>query len=131
MKNPDTATQIPTPDIVPTAVRATWSEKRSLGARQKRDQEFLKRKLEYFLDNVTTIKVPFALDEMKEDMYKESLESICDNELAQKSPQCFSAKFVDKDDLPILFYFGWRNTEQNEVGLILNSNSIIRFTKYI
>lgn len=42
-----------------------------------------------------------------------SLDSICDNKLADISPQCFSAKYVDKNNKPILFYFGFRPKEPN------------------
>jgi hypothetical protein len=96
-----------------------------LEARQKKDQDFLKRRLQYFKDDVVTIKVPFALDEMKEDMYDETLDSICDNRLATLSPQCFSAKFVDKDDRAILVYFGFRHPKQNKVGFIIDSKLLI------
>ena len=74
------------------------------------------------MQNVTTIRVPFALEEMSEDMHEKSLDSICDD-LADKSPQCFSAKFVDRNEETILFYFGLRHPEpqeRNRVSLVLN-----------
>jgi hypothetical protein len=41
------------------------------------------------------------------------LEDICDNELGPKqNAQCISAKFVDIDGEPILFYFGSRIIEK-------------------
>jgi hypothetical protein len=85
----------------------------------------LEKKLKYFQQHITTIKVPFALDEMHEDMFDESLESICDNQLADISPQCFSARFIDKNNEPILFYFGFRHPEAKHrygVGLIFIFN---------
>lgn len=112
---------LPNPLSVPTAVRGSQSA-RSLPAREKRQGDLLQRRLAYFRENVTTIKVPFALEDMEKDVGK--LESICDVDLAQKSPQCFSAKFVDKNNKPILFYFGSRVAEPKKkhgkpVGLIL------------
>jgi hypothetical protein len=79
------------------------------------------------MQHVTTIKVPFALDEMRdsaENIFDESLESICDRlQVADISPQCFSAKFIDENNEPILFYFGFRHPEAKHrhgygVGLI-------------
>jgi hypothetical protein len=89
-----------------------------LESRLKRDRGNKRNKLTYYSEYAPTIKVPFALGDMKEDMHEETLESICDVELAEQSPQCFSAKFVDKDDQPILFYFGFRQPHKiNHVGL--------------
>ena len=74
------------------------------------------------MENVTTIKVPFILEDMETN--EDTLQGICDNELAQKPAQCFSAKFVDKNNSPILFYFGFRKVkvegkrkDNNNVGL--------------
>jgi hypothetical protein len=66
--------------------------------------------MDHFKENVATIKVPFVLEDMEGDL--KTLEWICENDLAQKSPQCISAKFVDKNDNPILFYFGFRKVEK-------------------
>jgi hypothetical protein len=77
--------------------------------------------MDYFKENVTTIKVPFLLEDMSEDL--EAMENTCDIALAQYSPQCLSAKFVDLNDNPILVYFGLRKDIKGkfrpEVGLKL------------
>ena len=77
------------------------------------------------MQNVTTIEVPFTLEQMHKDMFDEPLESVCDD-LADKSPQCFTTKFIDKNKKTILFYFGLRHPdpkERNRVSPTSNSNS--------
>jgi len=121
-KNPDTATPMPDPHDAPTLLRGSKSA-RSVESREQRQVDLTEKRLRNLMQNVTTIKVPFALDEMTEDMHKKPLESIC-NDLAGKSPQCFSAKFIDKNNEVILFYFGLRHPElkeRNKVRCILNS----------
>lgn len=81
------------------------------------DQE---RRLQLYLEHVTTIKVPFSLQELKDKkMDTKNLDSICDNELGPNMlSQCFSAKFVDSENQPILFYFGNRISGEHGVSLI-------------
>jgi hypothetical protein len=100
----------PTPSVVLTGVRGSEA-KRSWEARYDRQKDITDKRLVYYLQHVTTIEVPFALEDMHKDMHNKSLDSICDNDLADISPQCFSAKFVDKNKNPILFYFGFRHKE--------------------
>ena len=106
-KNPDLAVSQPNPQHTPTAVGGS-NNTRSLQARGKRFNELATRRMSYFEENVTIIKVPFTLEDMDKNVCYEDLETICNSDLAQVSPQCFSAKFIDKNDEPILFYFGFR-----------------------
>ena len=66
------------------------------------------RRLSYFEENVKIIKVPLTLEDMDKNICYEDLETIYNSDLAQISPQCFSVKFIDKNDELILFYFGFR-----------------------
>ena len=69
-------------------------------------------RLKYYLQHVTTIQVPFTLEEMKTNVDTKALESICDNELGKNAPaQCISGKYVDANKKPILCYFGNRIRE--------------------
>lgn len=67
------------------------------------------------VQNVTVIKADFALEDMNEDMCGKTLEEICDEDLANKSPQCFSAKFIDSNNKTILFYFGLKHPKARHV----------------
>lgn len=67
----------------------------------------MERKLKHYIREVTTIKVPFALEDMKEDVDIEGLESTC-KKLESVDPQCLSARFVDKNGEPVFYYFGKR-----------------------
>jgi hypothetical protein len=72
---------------------------------------------EKYKEFVQVIRVPFSLGSLEEALTKEEkdeLEDICDNELGpRQEAQCISAKFVDVDGEPILFYFGNRVIEKN------------------
>jgi hypothetical protein len=129
LKNPLTAAQRPNPDENPTALRGSKSA-RSLEARQKRDDDFLQKRLQYYKENVPTIKLSFSLENMLED--KDKLEDICNDELKFKSPQCFSAKFVDINDRPVLFYFGLRHPEKKKchVGFVFIPSLYISLTDF-
>jgi lipoate synthase len=71
------------------------------------------------MKHVTTIKVPFSLEEMKKEMDPKKLDKICDEELGPNIlAQCFSAKYVDSDDKPILFYFGNRITKASHIPAV-------------
>lgn len=69
-----------------------------------------------YRDFVQVIRMPFTLDSLKKPLKKaekEKLEDICDNELGpEQDAQCISAKFVDENGEPILFYFGRRIVEK-------------------
>ena len=59
--------------------------------------------MSYFEENVKIIKVPLTLEDMDKNICYEDLETIYNSDLAQISPQCFSVKFIDKNDKLILF----------------------------
>lgn len=103
---------MPNPHEVPTLLRGSKFP-RSKEAREKRDASLLEKRLQNLVQNVATIKAPFSLEEMTEDMFGKPLETICDD-LARKSLQCFSTKFIDKNKQTILFYFGLRHPEPQE-----------------
>lgn len=98
---------MPNPDEAPKVNRGSQSA-RSLESREKRKDSLSENRYLKLVQNITTIKVPFALEDIEE-----PTESMYDN-LANKSPQCFSAKFVDKNNKTILFYFGLRHPEAKE-----------------
>lgn len=65
-----------------------------------------------YIEFVQVIRVPFSLGSLERTLTKDEkkdLEDICNNELGpDQDAQCISAKFVDIDGEPILFYFGSR-----------------------
>lgn len=81
------------------------------------EEEKARYRAEKFKEFVQVIRVPFKLDSLKKPLTqreKEELEEICENELGpEQDAQCISAKFVDEDGEPILFYFGFRMAEKN------------------
>jgi hypothetical protein len=68
---------------------------------------------------VQVIRVPFTLASLQKPLKerdREELEVICREDLGpQQDPQCISAKFIDKDGKPILFYFGCRVIEKGQI----------------
>ena len=79
----------------------------------EKEEKKARLRAEKYKEFVQVIRVPFSLDSLQEktlsDKEKQILEDICDNDLGpQQEAQCMSAKFVDKDGKPILFYFGSR-----------------------
>ena len=125
-KNPETATPMPNPHDVPNLLRGSKFP-RSTESREKKQASLLENRLLNLMQNVTTIKVPFALEEMTEDMCGKPLETVCDD-LASKSPQCFSAKFIDKNKQTILFYFGQRHPDPQERNKVSPIPYSIRFS---
>lgn len=107
---------------MPTGLRGS-DFSRSLKARQKRDDDFIERRLQYYKDSIPTIRLPFALEDLNDD--KAELEDICNHELGYwQSPQCFSAKFVDVNLKPVLFYFGFRRQDEGKTKVGIEFNFI-------
>ena len=98
----------PTPDTIPQPF-PNHTGPRRYQARINKNDQIKQKKLQYYLQQVTTIQVPYTLEELKNIKDEKALESICDQDLGPNVPsQCISAKFVDADSEPILFYFGQR-----------------------
>lgn len=80
------------------------------------EEKKARARVEKYKEFVQVIRVPFTLDSLSKPLIKvekEKLEEICDNELGPgQDAQCISAKFVDKDGKPILYYFGCRVIEE-------------------
>jgi len=80
-------------------------------------EEFQRKALGKYIENVTTIQVPFTLEDLKKTEDDETLNHICDHDLGPNTPaQCMSAKFVDANNEPILFYFGKRIADEPKVS---------------
>ena len=80
----------------------------------------------YFIHKLfsTLIKVSFTLKDIDKNICYEDLETICNSDLAQISPQCFSAKFVDVNLKPVLFYFGFRREDEGKTKVGIEFNFI-------
>ena len=87
-KNPELAVSRPNPQHTPTTVGGS-NYTRSLLARGKRFNELAARRLSYFEENITIIKVPFTLEDMDKNVCYEDLETICNSDLAQMNPSFF------------------------------------------
>jgi hypothetical protein len=129
-------TPIPIPDVTPSAVRGlTNNITRSLESREERDALLTERRTQQLVQNVTTIKVPFALEDMNAKMCGgKPLEQICNEDLADISPQCFSAKFIDSNNKTILFYFGFQHPKErhrNKVRSKLRRTFDLDLYKYL
>ena len=98
----------PEPTTAPSPI-STNKRPSSLASRSNKMENFHQKLLERYIENVTTIQVPFTLEDLKKKEDDESLNHICDHELGPNTvAQCMSARFVDANDEPILFYFGKR-----------------------
>lgn len=85
----------------------------------EKEEKNARARAEKYKEFVQVIRVPFTLGSLEKKTLsgkdKEILENICDNDLGpQQEAQCISAKFVDKDGKPILFYFGSRFIEKEQ-----------------
>jgi hypothetical protein len=89
-------------------------------------------RIKHYIQFVTTVQVPFTLKEM-ERVDVQELQRICDKELGDTAPsQCISARFVDSENMPILFYFGKRIKDiSKKVGVSFYFISILIITKSI
>lgn len=82
----------------------------------EKEEEKARNRAEKYKDFVQVIRVPLTLERLQKPLTntkKKKLEDICNNELGPtQDAQCISAKFVDKNGEPILFYFGHRIVEK-------------------
>lgn len=68
------------------------------------------KRFKKYVQQVTTIKLPFTFESLQQTAEDISqLEKICEDTLGpDRTPQCMSARFVDSEGKPILYYFGDR-----------------------
>ena len=113
---------MPQPTAFPSPIRGSVSKVRSSAARAKRQIQLWEKRLARLMKEVTTIRVPFTLEDMTQDMFKaKSLDDICKDLEDYQHSQCFSAKFVDANEQTILFYFGLHHNKESRVGsFVLN-----------
>jgi hypothetical protein len=107
---------MPNPDQPPHVARGS-TKVRSQESREKRDLDLLERRLSKTMQNASTMKVPFALEDMTEEMFSEPLEDICDR-IEGYDSQCFSTRIVDENDQTIVFYFGYEHPNPRKVRLV-------------
>ena len=76
------------------------------------------------MENVTTVKFLFVLENMLKDMFQETLKEMCQRIEDHPEKQCFSIMFIDESNKTTLFYYGYTHPdskELNKVGLDLNT----------
>lgn len=80
------------------------------------EQIHARARYQKFIGFVQVIRVPFTLSSLQKPLKEKELEVICREDLGpQQDPQCISAKFIDKEGKPILFYFGCRVVEKGQI----------------
>lgn len=90
-------------------------ETRSVDKRQTLNEEKTALLAEKFVSQVQVIRTPFTREELQAKVDYASLERKCEKYLGpQQEAQHLSAKFVDKDGEPILFYWAHRITTPDD-----------------
>ncbi|KDR67074.1 hypothetical protein GALMADRAFT_147499 [Galerina marginata CBS 339.88] len=116
-KNAKTQVPTPAPDAAPSGILRTKTI-RSEPKNLIKEEEKLYKITGMFKKHAQVIRAPCTREDLAKPQNLQNLEKICHSELGpNKEAQHLSAQFIDKNDKPILFYFGYRITAEDDLPL--------------